>query len=163
DAGLLAYDPVARTAYVADRRGDRVAVVTVAPGALALARAWATPVEPYGVALAPDRATLLVTTIADRALVGAEPRGVAISPDGTRAMIAYLATGAVDEIALGGSHAITHVALPAPFNRQIARGAFTAAFLGDDLAVVPFQRDAPGDAQIPGDGDRYGGSFDPPI
>src|SRR6185369_8258896 len=29
DAGLFAYDPTARLAYVADRRGDRIAVVRV--------------------------------------------------------------------------------------------------------------------------------------
>jgi len=38
-------------------------------GALELARSIATPAEPYGVALAPDAGTLLVTAIADRVVV----------------------------------------------------------------------------------------------
>src|SRR5439155_13421133 len=67
DAGVLAYDDAAHTAYIADRRGDRILAVTVGDG-LAIARSFATPAEPYGVALVPDRKTLLVTSIADRVL-----------------------------------------------------------------------------------------------
>jgi DNA-binding beta-propeller fold protein YncE len=61
--------------------------------------------EPYGLALTPDGATLLVTTAADRRLhalaaadlaaqwsvpVPRQPRGVAVSPDGRRAVVAHL-------------------------------------------------------------------------
>ncbi len=182
DAGLLAYDPVTRRAYVADRRGDRIAVVDVGDpvhGTLTLASSWKTPAEPYGVALTPDRATVLVTTIADRALVafdaatgrerwrtalGKEPRGVAVSPNGARAIVGSLATGAVDEIDLA-THEAVRTALPELFQPAIQRGAFAATFLGDDLAVVPFQRDVPA-ADDPDRGEAegsYGGSFVPPI
>jgi hypothetical protein len=180
DAGLLAYDPVARVAYVADRRGDRVVVASVGDDRLALARSWKTPAEPYAVALAPDRTTLLVATIADRALVAydaatgrerwraplaAEPRGLAIAPRGDRALIGYLATGTVDELALAAPHAATHVALEAA-DGTVARGAFAATFLGDDLAVTSFQRDRPSGGEFDEEestDDRYGGSFNPPI
>src|SRR6185295_1103305 len=67
DAGLLTFDDAARVAYVADRRHDRIAVVKL--DTMTLASSIATPAEPYGVALTPDRATLLVSTIADRVLV----------------------------------------------------------------------------------------------
>src|SRR5690242_14360766 len=67
NAGLLAYDPVGKLAYVADRAGNRIAVVEVGE-ALSVKRVIATPVEPFGVALSPDRKTVLVTTIADRTL-----------------------------------------------------------------------------------------------
>jgi hypothetical protein len=124
-AGLLAYDPVAKRAYVADRVGNRIAVVSVGD-TLTVTRSIPTPVEPYGIALAPDRATVLVTTIADRALVaydaetgaerwrtalGREPRGIAVSPDGTRALVATLATGTVDTIDMRGGHAVERIAL----------------------------------------------------
>lgn len=105
-AGLLVFDPASRLAYVADRRGNRIAVVRVGR-ALEIVRDWPTPVEPYGVALAPDRRTLLVTAIADRAVIaydaatgeeqwragtGPEPRGIAIAPDGAHAAIAFHAS-----------------------------------------------------------------------
>src|SRR5689334_9360483 len=72
DAGLLAYDPAGRLAYVADRRGDQIAVISVGEK-LEVARTLRTPAEPYAVALTPDRRTLLVATIADRALVALDP------------------------------------------------------------------------------------------
>jgi DNA-binding beta-propeller fold protein YncE len=124
-AGLLAYDPAGKLAYVADRLGNRIAVVQVGD-ALRIVRAISTPVEPYAVALSPDRTTIFATTIADRTLVaydaatgrerwhtalGREPRGLAISPDGTRALVAYLTTGTVDQIDLLETHTAVHVAL----------------------------------------------------
>lgn len=194
-AGLLAYDLESATAYIADRSGDRVVAVKVgAGGTLTVTRSWATPAEPYGIALAPDRKTLLVTTIADRTLVaydpaagterwriplGREPRNVAISPDGTRALVAYLATGTVDEIELGDAHRAEHVALAttgasprrgrpgssaAAAGQSYARAAFTVAFMGDHQAVVPFQRETP--VQQTGGGERvgsYGGGAEAPV
>ena len=71
NAGLLVYDPSAKVAYVADRIGNRIAVVNVGD-TLELASTIKTPAEPYGVALSPDRKTVIVTTIADRALVAYE-------------------------------------------------------------------------------------------
>lgn len=183
NAGLLAYDPIAKRAYVADRTGNTVKVVAVGER-LEVTASYRTPAEPYGVALAPDRKTLLVTTIADRTLValdtasgkekwrtglGREPRGIAVSPDGTRALVAYLTTGTVDQIGLLESHEAEHVALSThngqrDGSRAFARAAFTALFLGERLAIVPFQRETP--VQAIGAGERtgsYGGGFEPPI
>jgi DNA-binding beta-propeller fold protein YncE len=187
NAGLLAYDPVAKLAYVADRNGNRVAIVRVGK-TLELAGAIATPVEPFGIALSPDRNTVLVTTIADRTLVaydvakraerwrtplGREPRGLAVSPDGTRALVAYLATGTVDQVDLQRAHDAEHIALAmGPIRKRsngtgelFARAAFAVTFMGEHEAVVPFQRETP--VQIAGGGGErtgsYGGGFEPPI
>jgi sugar lactone lactonase YvrE len=177
DAGLLAYDPVQATAYVADRGGDRVAVVRVADHGLTLARSWLTPAEPFGVALSIDGRTALVTTIADRTLVaydagtgreawrvalGAEPRGVAVSTDGARAIVSYLESGIVDEVALAAPHTVTHVALDA--RTGVARGGFAAAYLGPSLAVAAFQVDSPSGTFGETNEGRYGGGGEaPPI
>jgi mono/diheme cytochrome c family protein len=175
DAALLAFDDVARRAYVADRRGDRVVVVDVGESKLAITTTWKTPAEPYGVALAPNRATVFVTTIADRTLVALdastgrelwraslspEPRGLAVSPDASRIVIASLASGGVDEIALGEGTRLRRVALPAS-RSQRARGAFAVGFIGDH-AVVPFHLAVPIAERIE-TADHYGGGFDPPI
>jgi DNA-binding beta-propeller fold protein YncE len=188
NAGLLAFDDASNTAYVADRNGDRVVAVKVDGNKLTQVAAWKTPNEPYGVALSPDRKTLLVSTIADRTLValdtgngtekwrtplGREPRNLAISPDGTRALVAYIATGTVDQIDLQ-SHAAEHIALSTQNARRcrhctneaesFARAAFTVAFMGDHEAVVPFQRETP--VQQSDGGERsgsYGGGFEAPI
>ena len=173
EAGLLAYDTTNQRAYVADRRGDRIVIVH-AGDKLAISGGWRTPAEPYGVALSPDRTTLLVTTIADRTLVAfdtasgrekwrtalsSEPRGIAISPDGKRAVIATLTSGAVDQVDLVEPTGARKLALPAA-DDQHARGAFTVAFLGDNV-VVPFQVETPV-AKFPSGG-NYGGGFGPPI
>ena len=191
NAGHLTYDPIAKTAYVADRLGNRVAIVSVGDK-LQINGALATPVEPFGVALSPDRKTVLVTTIADRTLValdpatgkqrwhaplGREPRGLAISPDGTRALVAYLATGTVDEFDLLESHTAEHIALSTQASPRrcrhcgndgdsFARGAFAVTFMGEHEAVVPFQRETP--VQQTGASEQtgsYGGGagFEPPI
>lgn len=188
NAGLLTYDPARNVAYVVDRLASKVKVVKVGDAKLELAASYATPAEPYGIALSPDRKTMMVTTIADRTLValdtttgkekwrtglGREPRGIAVSPDGTRAIVAYLTTGTVDQIDLLESHKAEHIALSTQNPRRgrfagggdaFARGAFTALFLGDQQAVVPFQRETP--VQAIGGGERtgsYGGGFEPPI
>ena len=191
DAGLLAYDPVARTAYVADRHADRLAVVAVGDGKLSVKRTIRTPAEPYGVALTPDRKTVLVSTIADRTLVaydaasggerwraalGREPRGLAVSPDGERALVAYLVTGTIDQIALrGATRRAEHVALATTFSARrcrgcgndgdsFARASFAVTFLGAHQAVVAFQREVPVQQR---DGHEragsYGGGFEPPV
>ncbi len=189
DAGLLTYDPDTGLAYVADRKNDRVAVVSVG-GKLEIARSFKTPVEPYGVALTPDKKLLLVTTIADRTLValdpttGAEkwrtplsrePRGLAISPDGTRALVSYLTTGTVDQIDLLETHRAEHIAISnAGANRRgrgagtdgdtFARAAFAVTFMGTDQAIVPFQRETP--VQISNGSENtggYGGGFESPV
>ena len=183
DAGLLAYDPTSHRAYVADRRGDRIVVVYVDDDHAELdeVATWPTPAEPYGVALTPDRATLLVSAIADRvvvaydaasgrerwrAAVSAEPRGVAISADGTRATVASLASGAVDELALDREHAPTarHAALPVAAVEQHARGAFAVTYLGDRIALTAYQLEVPV-ATVPQESGHYGGgsAFHPPV
>jgi hypothetical protein len=176
DAGLLAYDPTARLAYVADRRGDRIAVVRVG-SKLELVTAWKTPAEPYGVALLPDRTTALVTHVADRLVVAydvatgherwrvkaaAEPRGIAVSPDGTRALVAHLTTGTIEELALE-DRARIHLALPVTIGGEQARGAFAVTFLGSDLAVSPFQRATPANDTEEGGSGHYGGGELPPL
>ncbi|HLU66363.1 MAG TPA: c-type cytochrome [Kofleriaceae bacterium] len=115
-APQLAVDRARDCAYVVDRRGDRIAVVSLHGGGLRPVRSIATPAEPYGVALTPDGRRLLVTAVADRALVAydtasgkelwrarlaPEPRGVAVSPDGRQVAVAFLGTGTVARGALG--------------------------------------------------------------
>jgi DNA-binding beta-propeller fold protein YncE/mono/diheme cytochrome c family protein len=167
DAGLLTLDAAAGVAYVADRRNDRIAVVTI--DNMTIASSIKTPAEPYGVALSPDRTRLLVSTIADRTLVaydvatgtemwraplGSEPRGIAVSPDGTRALVAYLTTGTVDQINLAGARSVEHIAISNAASARrcrrcgndgdsFARGSFAVTFLGEHQAVVPFQREVP--------------------
>jgi sugar lactone lactonase YvrE len=180
DAGLLVYDDNAKRAYVADRRGDRIVAVDIGD-TLSVVASWKTPAEPYGVALTPDRHTLLVTAIADRTLVAydvgtngrerwrvgvdPEPRGVAIAPDGTRAMVTSLAAGTLAQFSLDerapGLRA-RRLALPTAFHAGArARGAFTVGFVGD-MAVAPYQLEIPV-ASEPNDTGHYGGSFTPPI
>jgi mono/diheme cytochrome c family protein len=174
DAALLAYDPIAKLAYVADRRGDRIVSVEVGDR-LVVHATWSTPHEPYGVALTPDRRTLVVTAIADRALVAydvatgserwraaldREPRGVAIAPDASRALIAHTGSNTIDDVALE-THRVEHRAMCCPN----ARGGFAVTFMGAHQAVVPFQLSVPvgmgGAHQSAG---RYGGvEFIPPI
>jgi DNA-binding beta-propeller fold protein YncE len=191
EAGLMVFDATANLAYVADRQGDKVAVVAVTAGKLALQQTFKTPAEPFGIALSPDRKTILVSTIADRTLValdvatgrerwrtalGREPRGLAIAPDGSRALVAYLATGTVDQIDLAETHRAEHIAIssitaPRRCSRcsasegdSFARASFAVTFLGPNQAVVPFQREVPVQAM---DGREntgsYGGGFESPV
>jgi DNA-binding beta-propeller fold protein YncE/cytochrome c553 len=188
NAGMLTYDPNAKVAYVADRFANRIAVVKVGDK-LELATSIKTPVEPYGIALSPDRKTVMVTTIADRALVaydaasgkerwrsalGREPRGLAVSPDGTRALVAYLQTGTVDQIDLLETHQAEHIALSTAATPRrcrhcgndgdnFARAAFAVTFLGEHEAVIPFQRETPVQIANGGNTGSYGGGFEPPV
>ncbi len=212
NAGLMAYDPAGKRAFVADRTGNRIAVVKIGEK-LEVTASYKTPVEPFGIALSPDKKTVFVSTIADRTLVALdsmtgkerwrtplarEPRGIAVSADGTRALVAYLTTGTVDQIDLipatrvnrvasipvpatrvnrvasipVESHKAEHIALSTVSARRgrsgnksaFARGAFTALYMGEQQAVVAFQRETP--VQEIGSGERtgsYGGGFDSPI
>lgn len=98
--------------FASDRGADRV--VRLDPGdergeGLAVL-ASAGVREPYGLALTPDGAVLLVTSVADHSLVAlsaqtlerlwslklaAEPRPVAVSPDGSIAAVGFLTSGSV--------------------------------------------------------------------
>ncbi|MCE9574680.1 MAG: c-type cytochrome, partial [Deltaproteobacteria bacterium] len=187
-ASQLVYDPALARAYVADRANDRIVVVDVGARALTVRARWATPAEPFGVALTPDHQQLLVTTIADRAMVAlatadgaeqwrhalaAEPRGVAIAASGREAMVGYLTTGTVERIALDrAGHPGHHIALGTgaaaiggdPSLPSFARNAFAVRYLGDDLALAAHQISTPVQA-IAGSENRgsYGGGFTPPI
>lgn len=124
-ATQLVYDAAARRAYIASRGTDEILAIAVGDK-LTVAARWSTPVEPYGLALSPDRALLLVTTVAARTLVaydpasgrerwrrplGPEPRGVAISADGATALVTSLAASAVERITLATPQALGSVSL----------------------------------------------------
>lgn len=175
DAGLLAYDDVAKRAYIADRRGDRIFAVDIG-GKLSVREAWRTPAEPYGVALSPDRTTVYATFIADqlvvaydaitgrelwRAPVDAEPRGLAISHDGTRAAVTSLTGASLGELDLA-SHQLVRHALPAAGKLDQPRGAFAVTYLGNQVAVTAYQAERPLPLADEG-ADHYGGTFFPPI
>lgn len=178
DAGMLAYDPVRKRAFVADRRGDRIVVVSV-DQQLAIQTSFATPAEPYGVALAPDRKTLLVTCIADRTLVAydvatgketwrtaldPEPRGISIASDGAHAAVGSLEVGAVDQIDLA-THKRARLAVQTfdqPDQPEYARGAFAVQYFGDHLMAAALQLELPV-ARHADFSDHYGGGEDPPI
>ncbi len=189
EAGLLTYDPASGLAYVADRHHDRITVVNVG-GKLEVAQSFKTPAEPYGVALTPDKKLLLVTTIADRMMValdtttgaekwrtplGREPRGLAISPDGTRALVSYLTTGTVDQIDLLETHRAEHIAISnataakrcrgcGSDGDSFARASFAVTFMGQDQAIVPFQRETPVQISNGSENTRgYGGGFESPV
>ncbi len=132
DASQLVADRDSKTAYIANRSGDSIAVVKYTAKGLKKKRTFKTHAEPYGVALTPDKKTLLVTTVADRQLsaydtesgkemwsieIGPGARGIAISPSGKEAMVAFITTGAVARIPLdGGNHAPRFV----PLDRSVA-------------------------------------------
>jgi mono/diheme cytochrome c family protein len=101
--------------FVADRLADRV-VRVASPHADALeAVAEISIGEPHGLALTPDGSMLLVTSVADHALVAvdtstlverwraplvAEPRGVAVSADGQEAVVGFLSSSALAVVVL---------------------------------------------------------------
>ena len=175
DAGLLAYDDVAKRAYIADRRGDRIFAVDVG-AKLSVREAWRTPAEPYGIALSPDRTTVYATFVADqlfvaydaitgrelwRAPVDAEPRGLAISHDGTRAAVTSLTGASLGELDLA-SHKLVRHALPAASELDQPRGAFAVTYLANRVAVTAYQAERPMPISDEG-ADHYGGTFFPPI
>jgi mono/diheme cytochrome c family protein len=101
--------------FVADRAGHRVLRIASSESGEPRIVAAAALHEPFGLALSPDGATLLVTNVADHELVafatedlqhdGAtalwrvelapEPRGVAVSADGRKAAVGFLSSSAV--------------------------------------------------------------------
>ncbi len=128
DASQLVHDAKKHRAYVVDRSHDRVVVVDTKDD-LKVVDAFRTAAEPFGVALSPDGATLLVTTVADKQLLafdtasgdrkwsvelGPEPRGVAISPAGDQALVTFLTTGVVARVSLAGEPKMTFVSLDPP-------------------------------------------------
>lgn len=155
-ATQLVFDPARRHAYVADRAGDRIAVVDVRRRTLAAVRDFATDAEPYGVALTPDRKTLLVSTVAGRSLAAydvadgnrrwtvrlpPEPRGVAVSPDGRFAVVTHLTSGFVSRVELDAETPevarITLVQKSDTPDERFVRNAFAAFVLPSGRTVVP--------------------------
>ncbi len=180
-AGTLAVDVTGEVAYVADRRGDRIVVCDIR-GALWERASWKTPVEPFGVALAPDASTLYVTAGADRALVAydtrngterwrarlpAEPRAIAISPDGSRALVTTAATGTLLDVSLA-TRAVSEIAFDTTCDRCVdgppfARGA-AVMFIDAHRAIASFQREVPRAIELfSSEADRYGGTLRTPI
>ena len=179
-AGQLVFDAERERAFVADRMGDRIVVVDTSVVVREVG-AWRTPAEPFGVALTPDRRTLLVTTSADRTLValdtstGAErwrvpiapgARGVSISPDGRYAMIGSIARGSVEFVELTGEHRVATVPYELRCSRcegsNHARGTGTVMFLDAHHAVATLQRSVP-EVLIEATQHRYGGGRRPPV
>jgi DNA-binding beta-propeller fold protein YncE len=182
DAAQVVFDRERARAYVSDRRGDRIAVVSV--GEKLQVSAWfKTRAEPYGLALAADGTVLYVTSVADRQLsaldsasgaerwtrpAGPEPRGLALSPDGRVLAVASLRSGAVDFFASADGALLGHAPLaPAPSlvpraredqGRFFARNAFTLAFVGERGLVVPHQLSRPDVAFGREQRGSYGGS-----
>jgi mono/diheme cytochrome c family protein len=106
--------------FVADRAADRV--VKLNPGDAAgqglEVVAEARIAEPHGLALTPDGATLLVTSVANQELVAVdvqglsirwrvalapEPRGVAVTSDGKQAVVGFLSSGALAVVDLASA------------------------------------------------------------
>ena len=179
-AGQLVYDPDGGRVYVADRSADHVAVVDVRR--FEVIDRWDTPAEPFGIALSPDRGSLLVTTIADRTLAALDThtgrerwrasisqgaRGVSVSPDGTRALVGNTATGDIDLVELDGEHRVATI----PFDLSCehcamagayARGTGTVLFQDATHAIATFQRSTPS-ILINTTTDLYGGGTAPPV
>ena len=180
--GLLAVDDARGLAYVADRAGDRIVVVDIGRPGLAVRATWATAAEPYGVALMPDGATLLVAHIADRALVAhdsgtgapawrvalpAEPRAIAISPGGTRALITSVGSDGLTDVSLIAPHPTTTIAFDPLCDRCADGEAFTrgaaVTFLDERRAIASFQREVPEAIELFENAGRYGGTALTPI
>jgi hypothetical protein len=112
--GELLLDHTGRSLLLADRQANRVLRFSIA-GDVATQTAELELVEPHGLALSPDGATLLVTSVANRELVAvdpvtmkvrwrvellSEPRAVAISPDGRTALVGFLSSGSLARVDL---------------------------------------------------------------
>ncbi len=180
-AGQLVLDPERGLVFVADRMTDQV-VVADARNALAITARWKTPVEPFGLALTPDRQTLLVTTIADRTLVAldtttgterwhasiaAAARGVTVSPDGKLALVGSIATGALELVELDGEHRVATLPFDldcarCEFSGAFARGSGTVRFIDSHRAIATFQRSIP-ESLVPWRTAVYGGGGRPPV
>ncbi len=180
-AGLLALDTVGEVVYVADRSGDRIVVCDLR-GGVVQRTTWATPAEPFGVALTPGTSTLLVTFGADRALVAfdvrtgteqwrialpAEPRAIAVSTDGTRALLTTTTTDSLLDVSLA-NRIVSEISFGTLCDhcvdgKAFARGA-AVLFLDEHRAIASFQREVPRAIDLfTSVNDRYGGTSRTPI
>jgi sugar lactone lactonase YvrE len=152
-----------RGVFVADRMGDRVLAVAQGEGGEPSITGEVAVREPYGLALSPDGATLLVTSVADHELVQldaatltpirrvelrAEPRGVAISPDGTRAIVGFLSSGALAEIELASGTLRWHALDP-----RDEIGFEKLDFCGEEIEVALLE-EPPSRFEVPNDTGR---------
>lgn len=134
----LVIDPVNGQVFATDRLRDRIVVLGATD--LKVSRRFATAAEPYGIALTPDRATLLVTTVADHRVTGfdpasgnprwsleliAEPRGIAVSPDGRQAVVSFVDAATVARLTLGSVPAVRYETLPAAPRQNTRFGRHT--------------------------------------
>ncbi|WP_181234125.1 c-type cytochrome [Enhygromyxa salina] len=126
--GELVLESGSGSLFVADRSADRL-LRYATKGDEATLVAELSLTEPHGLALTPDGATLLVTSVANHELVAvaaatmqilwrvklaAEPRAVAVSPEGRWALVGFLSTGAVArvELASAGERVSWHALSP---------------------------------------------------
>lgn len=120
--GELVHDAAGRALFVADRSADRV-LRFATDGDVATQSAALSVTEPHGLALTPDGATLLVTSVANHELVavevasmqvrwrvklGPEPRAVAVAPDGKWALVGFLSRGAIARVELASEGQRVH-------------------------------------------------------
>jgi DNA-binding beta-propeller fold protein YncE len=166
-APQLAVDRRRELAYVVDRAGDRIHVISLAGGDLRPLRQIATRAEPYGVALTPDGERLLVTAVADRLLtayaaadgrelwsaaLAPEPRGVAVSRDGRQVAVASLTSGALmlGRLDGGGAPRLERVALHqenlSAFEPVRSRGVPTRGDVHPDVSASANLADRPGES-----------------
>jgi mono/diheme cytochrome c family protein len=151
-------------AFVADRAGDRI--VELDDGETLSAGRSVAVVEPFGLAVSPDGATLLATSVAEHALVAigtddlrerwridlaAEPRGVAISADGSEAVVGFLSRGILAVVDLADrDHGVRWQSLDPRDQLVVVEDEF-----GEEGSFVDV-REAPSRFRVPqGAGRRY--------
>ena len=180
-ATQVVYHAPTHTAYVTDRTHDRIVAVKVG-STLSRAGEIKTPAEPFGLALSPSGKTIVVTTVADRTLVGfntatgkrrwssklgPEPRGVAMSPDGREAIVTMLSSATVAKFKFTAGEPPRSSYIPITprdavtsttgKGKAFARNAFAVAYLGKDVAVVPHQISRPIAGEVREVQSTYGG------
>lgn len=116
-----------------------------------------------------------------RTPVAAEPRAVAVAPDGKHALVTHLTSDGVELVDLTShklaTRTLRHDVGPEcgkraggeksslqcadPDATSYARGAFAGVFLGEDVAAVAFQREAPVPRPQFASASHYGGSAIP--
>ena len=152
--------------FVADRGGDRIIRVD-APDARTLRIADEAPLlDPHGLALTPDGRSLLVTSVADHALVAfdaqslkelwraklaPEPRGVAISADGTQAVVGFLSSGSLAVVDLSKDH---HPVAWRSLNPRDHVGIEQEELWEEEVIDVAVVREARSRFQVPTDSGR---------
>ncbi len=165
--GELLLDRRRAALFVADRRADRILRYATEGDAATLVAELAVT-EPHGLALTPDGATLLATSVANgellaidaasmtlrwRAQIGPEPRAVVVTPDGRWAYVGLLARGAVAKLELAGADAGARVEwLPISPRDQIEVEVDEDVEWGTEVSVRTIE--APSRFDVPKDSGR---------